>query len=114
MHGLRFRHVARINNMAVGTSLPPLSTAFVVIAKKAYKPLYDENDELPISNLGALRLGFEALIKEDGSDFERASALWKEARELLIAEEENETSASALGKVQVEDDFAMEEMVDVL
>lgn len=88
--------------------LPDVSTLFVTVCKKAYKPLRAENDELLISNWGALRLALDALNKEDASDFTRADQLWAQAKKLLIAEEENEVGAGAQGPVPVEDSFAME------
>jgi hypothetical protein len=88
--------------------LPDQNTTFITICKKAYKPLFDENDELLISNDGALRLGLEALLKEDASDNQRALELWAEAKQLLCREIENEIGAGAQGTIQMPDDFEME------
>lgn len=89
------------------TLLPPVSTAFVVIAKKAYVPLANENDEIAISNWGALRLALQALLAEDSMDLERAGQLWAESKRLLVVEEDNLVGASAQGSVAMSDDFEM-------
>lgn len=87
---------------------PDVSEIFVVVAKKAYKPLVNENDELLIGNWGALRLALDALLKEDASDTERANQLWAQAKQLLISEENNLVGAGAQGVVQMQDDFEIE------
>lgn len=88
--------------------LPAQSTAFIVVCKKAFKRLRDENDELPIDNLGALRQGFEAMLREDSGDIPRSNDLWAKAIGLLQRKEENETSAAAQGTLSMEDDYNME------
>lgn len=88
--------------------LPPVSTAFIVIAKKAYVQLVNENDELPISNFGALQMGLQARRAEFALDLERAGVLWAEAKRLLSTEEDNLVGASAQGSVAMSDDFFME------
>lgn len=92
--------------MALGI-VPPVSTVFVTICKKAYKPVYDDNDILLISNDGALRQGLEALLKEDSSDKERADQYWADAIRILQSEEKNLIGASAEGTAQVDDSFNM-------
>jgi hypothetical protein len=93
-----------------GELLPAESTAFVIIVKKAFKPAYDENDELLISSWGALRNGLEALLKEDGSDPDRADKSWGKAFAALVAEENNMVGAAAQGSLQVEDTYDMEQV----
>lgn len=88
--------------------LPAVSEIFVVIAKKAYKPLVNENDALVIGNWAALRLGLDALLKEDASDYVRAGVLWAQAKAALISEEENLVGAGAQGAIQMDDSFEME------
>jgi hypothetical protein len=94
--------------MAVAPLLPPVSQVFVTICKKAYQPLLNDNDQLLISNWGALRIGLDALNKEDSSDWVRADELWAKAKALLITEEENIVGASAQGSIQMDDAFDME------
>lgn len=86
----------------------PANTAFNTVCKLAFVPLAREEDESPIWNIGALRIGLEALAKEDASDHARARELWAEAKLLLVAEIENEVGASAQGSVQMDDSFEME------
>lgn len=93
--------------MAV-TLLPDVSTVFVVIAKKAFVPLVNDDDELLIGNWGALRLGLQALLAEDANDFERSDQLWAQAKRFLVQEEENLVGAGAEGVISVSDDFEMQ------
>lgn len=92
----------------MSTLLSPVSTVFVVIAKRSYQPLVNDNDQLLIANWGALRLGLDALAKEDASDFVRADQLWAAAKKLLVTEEENLVGSGAQGTIQIEDDFNMQ------
>jgi hypothetical protein len=78
---------------------------FICIAKKEFVPISNDLDELPISNLGALRMGLEALQKEDASDTIRANELWTEALALLAKESQDDEGAGAQGYVQVDDIF---------
>lgn len=88
--------------------LPAVSEVFVVVAKKAYVPLLNDNDQLLIGNWGALRLALQALLAEDASDFERATTLWAQAKQLLVTEQENLVGAGAQGQIDVSDDFNMQ------
>lgn len=88
--------------------LPPVSEVFVVVAKKAYVAAVNDNDLLLIGNWGALRLALQALLAEDASDFERATTLWAQAKQLLIAEQENLVGPGAQGTIQCDDSFFME------
>lgn len=92
--------------MAV-SPLPAANTAFLAIVKKSFVPMVNANDQSLILNVGALRLGLEALLKEDASDFVRADQLWSRAIRLLQVEEANDVGASAEGVVQMDDTFAM-------
>lgn len=86
----------------------PLSTAFVTICKKSFIFVADENDELVIGNLGALKYGLEALTKEDTNDYDEAAKLWAEARRLLVVEESNNMGAGSEGNIELDDSFNME------
>lgn len=81
------------------------SGQFLAICKKEWQPVVADNDELPISNLGALRMGLEALQKEDSSDTLRANQLWSKAKSLLAEESEDDTGPAAEGRIQIADDF---------
>lgn len=79
----------------------------VTVCKLAYVPIWNENDEVYPSNIGALRLGLEALQREDTQDMTRANALWAQGRGLLAEESEDDTGAGTMSRVQVEDTFDM-------
>lgn len=78
---------------------------YTVICKRAFQLLTDDDDILPVQNLGALKYGLRALDKEDAEDYARAEQLWALGEALLAKEKENQTGAEALGKVQLDDDF---------
>lgn len=82
-----------------------LDTIFVCICKKAFILYPASNDELVIDNLGALRMGLEALQKEDAGDYVRAEQLWEKAKKLLADEVEDETGVGAINQIRVSDDF---------
>ena len=81
------------------------SGKFLAIVKKEFVAISGDNDELPISNLGAYRMGLEALQKEDSSDYARANQLWSECFKLLTNESQDDEGAGAEGVAQVADDF---------
>lgn len=87
---------------------PTVSNAFIVLCKKSFKPAYDENDELIVGNIGALKDGLMALLKEDASDKSRANELWASAIQSVQSEAENSIGASAQGFVQMDDSYIME------
>lgn len=80
---------------------------FTCICKRAFLMLEDDDDVLPVQNLGAIKLGIKALAKEDASDFVRANELWGQGRTLLAEQKDNETGPEAYGKVQFDDDFML-------
>lgn len=92
----------------MATLLPAVSEIFVVVAKRAFVPLVNDNDQLLISNVGALKAGLQALLAEDASDEDRAEFYWAKAKRLLVTEEENLVGAGAEGAIQMDDSFEME------
>lgn len=82
---------------------------FLTICKRGYVPVSNDNDEVIPGNLGALRFGLDALLKEDAQDFTRAKTLWQDAKELLTNEVDDDTGAGAQGSVQVVDTFGLNE-----
>lgn len=88
--------------------------AFLTTCKRAFKAMVNTSDESLIVNIGALRLGLDAILKEDASDFTRAGQLWGQAVRLLQTEESNEVGASAEGVIQMDDTFAMGEFANEL
>lgn len=81
---------------------------FLTICKRAFVPVASDNDEVIPGNLGALRFGLEALLKEDAQDFARAETMWGKAEDILAREVDDDTGAAAEGCVQVVDDFNMQ------
>jgi hypothetical protein len=89
-------------------STTPVTGQFICVAKKEWIPIVADNDELPISNLGALRMGLEALQMEDARDRVRAKELWDDAKMLLATENDDDTGAGAEGIVNLSDDWDMQ------
>lgn len=81
------------------------SGQFIAVCKKEFVFLTNDNQRMPISNIGALRDGLEALQKEDASAFGAADELWARADKLLATESQDDEGAGAQGTVQVNDDF---------
>lgn len=81
---------------------------YVAIAKidETIVVSHDDDEVIP-SNLGALKMGLEAMKAEDSQDLARSRSLWAEAKALLAEESEDETGAGATGTVDMADDFQM-------
>lgn len=88
--------------------LPPVSTAFLCVVQKAFVPASDENDELIINSLGAIKHGLDALLKEDAGDYTEADKLWERAKQCLIEEQERNVGETSLGTISADDSFCME------
>lgn len=86
---------------------------FTCICKLAFVMLENDDDVLPVQNLGAIKLGIKALAKEDASDYVRANQLWSQGRTLLQEQKDNETGPEAYGKISFEDDFSIGNLGDV-
>jgi hypothetical protein len=76
---------------------------YIAVVKKEWLPILDDNQPLPISNLGALRFGFEALQSEDAKDMPRAKGLWNEGRMLLSDESFDDEGPGSIATVQLDD-----------
>lgn len=85
-------------------------SAFIAVCKIDYVPISNPEDEVVPGNLGALRMGLEALQKEDANDFLRAGQLWNGGLKLLADEREDDMGAGATGSIQWNDDFALEQL----
>lgn len=85
---------------------------FSAVCKKAFVPLTSDNDELPIDNLNALQSAIDALAKRDASDYTRQQELLSDAKRWLSEQSGDETGPEAEGSIQVDDDFAMEQLGD--
>lgn len=79
----------------------------LAVCKRQWTPVSNDNDEVVPGNLGALRFGMEALLKEDNQDFPRAEEWWGKAYQLLANEVEDDTGAGADTPVQVADSFGL-------
>lgn len=80
---------------------------FLAVCKRGYVPVANDNDEVIPANLGALRFGLEALLKEDAQDYSRAQQMWQTAQQLLTNEVSDDDGAGALQPVNVIDSFAL-------
>ncbi len=80
---------------------------FLGICKREWQPISNANDLVVPGNLGALRFGLQALLKEDAEDYERANQLWQQAFQLLANESEDDTGSGANVPVQVADSFLL-------
>jgi hypothetical protein len=80
---------------------------FTCVCKLAFQMLENDTDPLPISNIGALKLGLKAIAKEEAEDQLRANQYWAEGEVLLAKQKDNETGAESYGKIQFEDDYAL-------
>ncbi len=85
---------------------------FSCVCKRAFVPLTDDNDELPIDNLNALQNAIDALAKRDASDYTRQGQLIAEGKRLLSEESADETGPEAEGNIQIDDDYDMEGMTE--
>ncbi len=80
---------------------------FTCICKRAFLMLSEDDDVLPVQNVSALEKGINARKKMYAEDYAREAQLWDEANKLLAAENDNATGSEALGKVQIDDDWAI-------
>lgn len=90
------------------TLLPPVSTKFICVVEMSFVPAADDNDELVISNIGALKMGLQALLREDAEDDDRAAQKWSAGIAELVQENEKNVGASATATIQFDDSFEME------
>jgi len=85
-------------------------TTCTVLAKRKFIPVVSDDDDLIVTNLGALKMMAIAIEKEENNNIEEASVYEAKAVELL-REELREVQGSAIGRPQVQMDmFAMGEI----
>lgn len=82
-------------------------STYVALAHAEAINLVDDDEEVIPGNIGALKKGFQALLKEDAQDDGSADLKWAAGVALLVKESETEHGAAAEGTVSVEDDFQM-------
>lgn len=87
-------------------------STYLCIAKRAYTPLVNDDEEVIPGNIGALKNGLQALLKEDADDSVRAAQKWGEAERLLAEEAENERGG-AQQSISVDDTFFMGDLAYV-
>lgn len=81
-----------------------------VLAKRKFIPITGDDDDLIVSNLGALKMMLIAIEKEENNNLEDAAGYETKAVELL-REELREVQGSAIGRPQIQMDmFAMGEI----
>ena len=85
---------------------------FSAVLKRAFIPLTNDDDELPIDNLNALQAAIDALAKRDASDYTRQGQLIGQAKGFLSEESADETGPEAEGSLNIDDDFLMSELGD--
>lgn len=84
-----------------------MSWQYLAVIKQDYAPLTSEDQEVVPSNVGALKFGLMALLKEDSQDFERSNQLWQLGKNLLALEEDDDTGVGAIGKIDISDDLQL-------
>jgi hypothetical protein len=85
-------------------------TAVTVLAKRKFIPITSDDDDLIVTNLGALKMMAIAIEKEENNNLEEAAKYEAKALELL-REELREVQGSAIGRPQVQMEmFAMGEI----
>src|SRR5215831_11862594 len=80
---------------------------FNCVCKRAFVPLTDDDQEMPIDNLNALQAMIDALNKRDASDYTREAQLIAEGRQALEEQSADETGPQAEGVISVDDDYDM-------
>jgi hypothetical protein len=81
-----------------------------VLAKRKFIPVTSDDDDLIVTNLGALKMMAIAIEKEENNNLDEAMKYEAKALDLL-REELREVQGSALGRPQVQMDmFAMGEI----
>lgn len=87
-----------------------MSAQYIAIAKVGYYALTDDSEECIPGNFHAIMYGLQALNKMDAQDYEREEVLWAKSEAALERETQDEVGAGAEGKVQVSNDFNMDEV----
>lgn len=82
---------------------------YLAVCKLAFIPSFNGFDPVIPGNLGALRMGLQALVLEDARD-PAADKLWAKAEMLLANEVGDDTGAGADDIVQIADDFHVGEI----
>lgn len=89
---------------------PGTTTYFSAVCKKAFVPVTNNDDELPIDNLNALQAALDALAKRDSNDYARQRQLLSQSEESLNRQSGDETGPNAEGNIAFDDEFGMNEV----
>lgn len=76
-------------------------TTVHVLCKRAFKPLWDDEDVVYLTNIGALKHGLLGRLAEDNADLERADYHWQRAQ-LLLEEEMASSRGAAIPRLNVD------------
>jgi len=79
----------------------------LTVCKREWMVIGNDNDPVVPGNIGALKFGLQALLKEDAQDFVRADELWNMAFKLLANEAQDDTGAGTAMPASVVDSFGM-------
>lgn len=77
---------------------------YVAVVKLGYVPLVNQYDEVVPNNIGALKLGFDAMLAEDARNYTESETCWESARARLVRQSEGESEGTQ-DHIQIEDDW---------
>lgn len=75
-----------LTNMPNSSSCSTTSPQAEAIVRMEFIPALVDSDWLAIGNLGALRAGVKALVREDANQYQEAAIEWGNARSILVNE----------------------------
>ena len=76
-------------------------TTVHVLCKRTFKPLWDDEDIVYLTNIGALKHGLLGRLAEDNADLERADYHWQRAQ-LLLEEDMASSRGAAIPRLNVD------------
>lgn len=80
---------------------------YLTVCKREWMTISNDNDPVVPGNIGALRFGLQALLKEDAEDYQRAEEMWQKAEQLLANESQDDTGAGADTPVRMADSWGL-------
>ena len=76
-------------------------TVVHVLCKRAFQPLYNDNQIVHVGNIGAIKQGLLGRLMEDNADIERAQYHWGQCM-LLMEEEANSSRGAAIPRLNID------------
>jgi hypothetical protein len=76
-------------------------TVVHVLCKRAFQPLYKDNQIVHVGNIGAIKHGLLGRLMEDAADIERAQYHWSQCM-LLMEEEVNSSRGAAIPRLNID------------